>query len=94
MKTLYIVSLLVAFVVAVISAHDDVGTDELPGRPAKTTSVKAAGHDSHKARGHGHAALIAIEELECDRLAGCSDNIVWRSVQTVSNFQLSSPLLI
>jgi hypothetical protein len=93
MRTLQIVSLLVAFVVAVISPHDEVGTHDLPGTTAKTI-VKAAGHNWHKPRGHGQAALVPIEEIQCGLLASFSEKIVWRSVRTVSNLQLSSPLLI
>jgi hypothetical protein len=84
--------MLVAFIVAVISPHDDVGTHDLPATGAKTI-VKAASHNWHKPKGHGQACLLAIEEFQCERLASFSETIVWRSVQTVSNLQLSLPLL-
>jgi hypothetical protein len=93
MRTLQIVWLLVAFVVAVVSPHDDVGTHDLPATGAKSL-VKAAGHNWHKPRGHGQAALVPIQEFQCELLTSVSARIVWRSVRTVSNLQLSSPLLI
>jgi len=93
MRTLQILSLLVAFVVAVISPHDEIGTHDLPATGTKSI-VKAAGHKWLKPRGHGQVAFVAIDELRCDLLVSFSEKFVWRSVRTVSNLQLSLPLLI
>lgn len=92
MRTLHIVLLLVGFVLAVISPNE-IGTPDLPATVAKTI-VKTADHNWHKPRGHGQDILVLIEELQYELLASFSERIVWRSVRTIWNLQLSSPLLI
>jgi hypothetical protein len=84
--------LVVLFASAVI-APNDIGTHDLPATGVKTI-VKAAGHNWYKPRGHGQVALVTIDEIQFDLLTIFSEKIVWRSVRTVSNLQLSQPLLL
>ncbi len=86
-------ALLVLFASAVIAPHEGIGTHDLPATSVKALD-KVAGHDWHKPRGHGQFALVTIDELQFDLLTIFSDKIVWRSMRTVANSQLSSPLLI
>ena len=93
MSSLQILPMLVLFVVTVISPYTDIGTRDLPATGAKSI-VRAEGDNRHKPNGHGQSCLVAIEVLQCDLRARFSDKIVWRSVRTAANLQLSVPLLI
>ena len=85
----YILAILFA---SAVIAPNDIGTHELPATGTKALN-KAPGHNWHQHVGKGTAALLKLDPIE--ELPGMvSDVLVYKSVQTICNSQLSSPLLI
>ena len=87
-----ICSLLVLFAAAIIAPHESIGTHESPATGVKALG-KVCGHDWQKPSDQGQFGVVTIDELQFDTLMIFSHQIVWRSVRTVANSQLS-PLLI
>ena len=93
MRAIAILTLLLAFVVTVILPND-IGTNDLPATGVKHLVVKASSHMVKPVKG-GPSACVLLLQLRGETFAAsdCQLN-VYRSGRTVSNAQLSAPLLI
>ncbi|HLJ10154.1 MAG TPA: hypothetical protein VKU82_03140 [Planctomycetaceae bacterium] len=93
MRSAAFLILILAFAMAVVLPND-IGTDDMPARPAKQVVVKAGHHFVKPVRGGPTAWLVAIQRQDMLSLAGDCPAVVCRSGQTVANVQLSFPLVI
>ena len=93
MRSAAILTLLLAFAATVVLPND-VGTDDLPARPAKHVVVKAGHHFVKPVRGGPAVCVVSLQQQDTRYLASDSPAILYRSGQTIANVQQSSPLLI
>jgi hypothetical protein len=87
-----ILILVVAFFMAVILPNE-VGTHGLPATGAKHVLTKAQPHSTKPVK-DGPAAFVTLVALQGETASSRCDAEFSRSVRTVSNTQLSLPLLI
>jgi hypothetical protein len=93
MRTIAIRLLAVGFFLAVV-VPNDIGTDDLPATGAKRVLTKAHPHAAKPAKGGVPAALMSLVEIRDGLSPSRSETEIFRSVRTVSNMQLSLPLVI
>ena len=91
MRALAILTLLVAFVAAVVLPHNEVGTHDLPALSGKVIAKVHGKTIQPPAK--AIACLVAVE-AHADAIFSVCESGAWRSMRTAGNAQLNLPLLI
>ncbi len=90
MRALAILTLLTAFVAAVLLPHNEVGTHGLPAIGKVVTKA----HGKAVETPAKPVACVASVEIQADATFTFCESTAWRSVRTAGNLQLNLPLLI
>lgn len=93
MRTFTILTLLIAFVAAVILPHGEVGTHELPAVGANVVAKTQSTTVEPPAKGGPVACFVPFEAFADATFAVC-ESAAWRSMRSAGNVQLNLPLLI
>jgi len=94
MRSFALLILTLAFAWAVVLPADDIGTHELPAVHHGKVISKVRGKAVEPPTRGAAVAFMAVIDQQAVEVYRPSETVVWRSVRTASNVQLSLPLVI